>query len=780
MERRCEDEFDPRADTDGDGLLDVWEGCGFDPDGDGPISKIDLPGFGANPRHKDLFLELDWVAGQMPSQEPTRAAIQALKGAFAVAPIDAGTEASKSKLKGGVDAKPNPDGRPGINLWVDTGGLKDSSGNLVGDNLGGGNPITPAPDLCPPGDGDKFNTVKSQNFDSARSLIFRYGISSPQCTGLSEDGAGPNTCTDGRDNGPDGFTDGQDPNCGTISWAELGGNDLLLRDTGFVPAVIMHELGHNLNLHHGGDEKHNCKPNYVSVMNYSQSGVKGIRQSKKRSVIAEFSSFNEIIDYSPPRFGIEEGGGLGSCADGRDNGTNGRIDADDPDCLKRGIPSFTLKEDMLDESMILDPGTVARLPDRADAVNQFVFANPSSKPVIWPLNGDRDGDGKRDGVDWNGNGRPPLVEDGCGITLLRDGTRVPLIPGTCGDGFDNGNNVRTCGSGGPNGNDGLSDALDPDCTHDALSPLNVDNISALDDCKNSSTDSELTRFDDWLHISLPFRQFADSADGVVIPPPPDEEPTLEQLMRLEQELNSADLAIDKDSDPDEVKVGQDFRYVLTVTNKGPNPAARVEVNDALPSGVSPLGDTPGCVLDSTPEPTDETSVDTLVCDLGALLPNEQRQIEIAVSTAGVSRLPSITNMASVENITEFAGPDPEPSDNFATVTTTFIPHTPTPTPTCNELTPTIFGTEDDDVLRGTAGPDVIHGLGGDDLIRGKGGNDVICGGRGNDRLRGGRGSDLVLGGSGSDMLFGGENTDTCDGGHGMDKAINCETVVNVP
>lgn len=32
--------------------------------------------------------------------------------------------------------------------------------------------------------------------------------------------------------------------------------------------LFMHELGHNLSLHHGGDETLNYKPNYMSVMNY--------------------------------------------------------------------------------------------------------------------------------------------------------------------------------------------------------------------------------------------------------------------------------------------------------------------------------------------------------------------------------------------------------------------------------------------------------------------------------------------------------------------------------
>ena len=35
-----------------------------------------------------------------------------------------------------------------------------------------------------------------------------------------------------------------------------------------VGGTFMHELGHNLGLNHGGNEEHNYKPNYLSVMNY--------------------------------------------------------------------------------------------------------------------------------------------------------------------------------------------------------------------------------------------------------------------------------------------------------------------------------------------------------------------------------------------------------------------------------------------------------------------------------------------------------------------------------
>ena len=55
--------------------------------------------------------------------------------------------------------------------------------------------------------------------------------------------------------------------------AELPGNDLVVSlqcfiSTNNVANTIMHELGHNLFLQHGGNESCNWKPNYDSVMNY--------------------------------------------------------------------------------------------------------------------------------------------------------------------------------------------------------------------------------------------------------------------------------------------------------------------------------------------------------------------------------------------------------------------------------------------------------------------------------------------------------------------------------
>lgn len=328
-------------DSDGDGLLDTWETAGFDADGDG-IVDIDLPGMGADPNHKDLFLEFDWMIGE----EPAQAEIQAMKQAFAAAPVNAGGVA-------------NPDGLPGINLWVDTGSLTDASASedggaafscsdgvdndgdtlidandpdcLVGDNLGGGNSMAASgiSNL-----NAAFYTAKGANFNANRAMIFRYGIS-------AQPGAG--------------FGGG---------WGEIGGNDFI--EYNHDGGTIMHELGHTLNLRHGGDVNDNCKPNYVSVMNYDNQF--GINQA----------GGGTIFDYSPPRFA----GGRGQA------------------------PLGTLRENNLNEAALLD---------NTDATNQFIFVdsngakvrNQLNQAADYTANGDLTESGQTVNIDTSGtNGRP--------------------------------------------------------------------------------------------------------------------------------------------------------------------------------------------------------------------------------------------------------------------------------------------------------------------------------------------------------------------------------------
>jgi Ca2+-binding RTX toxin-like protein len=91
-------------------------------------------------------------------------------------------------------------------------------------------------------------------------------------------------------------------------------------------------------------------------------------------------------------------------------------------------------------------------------------------------------------------------------------------------------------------------------------------------------------------------------------------------------------------------------------------------------------------------------------------------------------------------------------------------------PLCNGMTPTIVGTDGNDVLTGTPGDDVIDGLEGNDVIHGGAGNDTICGGPGNDIISGQVGADTLVGGPGADTLLpgGDPNDDHAYGGAGLD------------
>jgi uncharacterized repeat protein (TIGR01451 family) len=591
------------ADSDGDGLLDVWELNGVDTDNDGVID-IDLPAMGANPQHKDLFVELDWMQGN----EPKLADIQEWKQAFAAAPIDAGGTA-------------NPDGLPGIKLWVDSGGLTDA-GIPVGDNFGGGNEV---PFANVSGLTQAFYDTKAANFSVNRQFVFRYGLSSAQPLNAFSTSTGSNTANTLNDTNQSWITDewkGRTVNTiiGTSlqarnvlsntattltvdqSWnvipddttiyfisviggqGEKGGNDFI--DFNHNASTLMHEFGHTLSLGHGGgsnlspgESDHNCKPNYVSVMNYDHDRI--FR-----------ADGTDIIDYSPPRQVL-----------GARSGT---------------LPP-ALDEHHLVETTVLDP---------TDPDNLFVFTARGT------CQGGSDA------------GDACTLDTDCSSNACRGvKTQRPL-------------NTQVDWSG--NG---------------TISPgsnfvINIDNLG-LDglptDCFNNDLAMVLESHDDWNNISLPFIDFGDAASAAVnIAQGP--EPTLVERRRLNEELNTADLGISQ-SAPATVEVGNSFNLALTVGNKGPNPALAVRLVDTLPP-VNVLN-SGGCV---------QSSAGTLTCGLGAMLFGAQRQVNLVLGTDGricSNGLPQVqTNTATVANVARFAGPDANASDNSKWVT--FLPVDTTP------------------------------------------------------------------------------------------------------
>jgi hypothetical protein len=219
-------------DSDGDGLLDDWEINGYDADGDG-IIDVHLYLMGADPMRKDLFVEVDWMAGS----EPLEAIWPLAKDMFRHAPVL------------------NPDGSMGINLHVDYGQkdfLKTANGRIFkGD---GGSVLTAGEaihfDSDETGNRVSFHKIKSRHFDKNRTNLFRYGVFA------YDDASKP---------GGSGRAEGIWAN---DFYASVGSWMTSSKDLKKQLGTFLHELGHTLNLGHGGSEHLNNKPNYNSIMKY--------------------------------------------------------------------------------------------------------------------------------------------------------------------------------------------------------------------------------------------------------------------------------------------------------------------------------------------------------------------------------------------------------------------------------------------------------------------------------------------------------------------------------
>jgi hypothetical protein len=215
----------PSMDTDGDGLLDDWEKDGIDIDSDGAID-LNLKTLGADWQHKDVFVEIDYMDGLRPDA----IAINNVQIAFSKAPVN------------------NPDSKTGINLHV----LVDQK-------------IEFQPFTLEWGDFDNyykpkyFGTLADQSSPNkaaileAKKQVYHYCLF---VNALAE------------------FQGSTVKINGYSGVGERPGNDFMValgnltRWPKVQAGCFMHELGHNLGLDHGGQDGVNCKPNYLSVMNY--------------------------------------------------------------------------------------------------------------------------------------------------------------------------------------------------------------------------------------------------------------------------------------------------------------------------------------------------------------------------------------------------------------------------------------------------------------------------------------------------------------------------------
>lgn len=271
---------DGNPDSDGDGLPDEWETKGIDFDGDG-VADLDLKGMGANPMHKDIFVEIDYMEAADHTHNPTLHPDKTLlsidplanvQAAFILAPVH------------------NPDGSDGIDLHttVDESipevtpiffGVHGPGATDDFDDLKLGNPRSIA--------NGHFGTAADRaspdawKIIGARRLAFRYCIfghnySAVGSSGIAELG-GNDFMVTLRSHEPGPNNDYEDT---AHTLAAAWGTTFDDEWVDLVAGTFMHELGHTLGLDHGGGQgipdasaanrAINGKPNYLSVMRYGR------------------------------------------------------------------------------------------------------------------------------------------------------------------------------------------------------------------------------------------------------------------------------------------------------------------------------------------------------------------------------------------------------------------------------------------------------------------------------------------------------------------------------
>ena len=226
----CINGGDIEDDTDSDTIPDCVEQGGVDIDDDGIVDAVT----NTNPLRKDVFIKIDWMdcgtdtadtCSDGHDHAPDPDALNDVVQAFADAPVD------------------NPDGSRGIDLRIEMGEALtheevcdcDCIAGLVDDERR----VLSA---------DERAAENADQLFEAKRKFFHYFLWSHQHK--EDSSSGGVACTNGYTHVSLG------------SWTDYGSRT-------DQAGTFMHELGHQLGLPHGGSDRINDKPNYLSVMNYA-------------------------------------------------------------------------------------------------------------------------------------------------------------------------------------------------------------------------------------------------------------------------------------------------------------------------------------------------------------------------------------------------------------------------------------------------------------------------------------------------------------------------------
>lgn len=279
-----------QADTDRDGLYDAWERDGLTTRVNGKDVFLNLPAMGADPKHKDVFVEIDYMVDTglcIPSEERCRYGVSHLPKDEAI-----------DKIVRSFAAAPNvnPDGSTGITLHVDYGpdSIMNPKNGATWGALSRSNPLGYQAEL---GESQgniysfaAFDRVKAVNFPKERAPVFHYAVFGHQLGGLPGTGGVARAPVDGEPGSSDmlvtlgGWGGGGRPQ----SELDEFGIGTINQQAG----TLMHLLGHNLGISEGADHS---QPNYLSVMNplFETRGL-----TRRRLVGSDFVWAPGFFDFS--------------------------------------------------------------------------------------------------------------------------------------------------------------------------------------------------------------------------------------------------------------------------------------------------------------------------------------------------------------------------------------------------------------------------------------------------------------------------------------------------
>lgn len=220
-----------------------------------------------SPTKKDIYVELDWMSNQAPNPQAIADVVKAFDNQGIALHVQYGENPSASSGDIGLHycdvrmmARNNPATNTGLSCSSSTLNyqgypyLKQNRFGTIDERAGN---TSYCPNSAIPTNAGTVSNPNSYNCLTAKRQVFHYGM----------------------------LVDYQFGSTLSSGWSEVVGNDFVVSLGSFVGGVgsideqegaIMHELGHNFGLHHGGEipptgveDDDNCKPNYPSIMSYT-------------------------------------------------------------------------------------------------------------------------------------------------------------------------------------------------------------------------------------------------------------------------------------------------------------------------------------------------------------------------------------------------------------------------------------------------------------------------------------------------------------------------------